>query len=477
MADVARRYALIFFQTLLTGLGLFLLGSGEANAKMFSPTTYTLDNGLQVVVVENHRSAIVTQMVWYRVGSADEPLGKSGIAHFLEHLMFKGTHTIAVVQFSKIIARVGGRDNAFTSTDYTAYYQNLASDQLDLAMKLESDRMRNLVLDEHNVETELQVVMEERRSRTDNNPSALLSESMEATLFQNHPYHRPIIGWAQEIAGLNRQDAFDFYGRWYAPNNAILVVAGDVDPAHVRELAEKWFGPIPKADIPVRTRLTEPVQHTERLVTLKDPRVEQPRLTRLYLAPSAHYGDAVLGTKDSTPAIEVLAEILGGGSSSRLNMDLVLKRKSAAAAAAWYDPVAVDYSTFGFSVIPRNGVAIETIQKQLDDQIALILDKGATADEVQKAKDRLTVGTAYQRDSVQTGARIIGSALATGLTVDDVENWPDTIQAVTVEQVNQAAHRVLDRTRSVTGYLLPDHSKGATETGPVPSLIPSREER
>jgi zinc protease len=456
---------------------LTLVLATHANAKLFSPTSYTLDNGLQIVVVENHRSAVVTQMVWYRVGSADEQPGKSGIAHFLEHLMFKGTHTVPVGQFSKIIARVGGRDNAFTSTDYTAYYQSLSTDQLDLAMKLESDRMRNLVLDEHNVETERAVVMEERRSRTDNNPSALLSESMEAALFMNHPYHRPIIGWGQEIATLNRQDALDFYGRWYAPNNAILVVAGDVDPAHVRELAEKWFGPIPKGDIPARIRLSEPAQHSERVVTLKDPRVEQPRLTRLYLAPSAHYGDAVLGPKESTAALEVLAELLGGGSSSRLHMDLVLKRKTATAAAAWYDPVAVDYSTFGFSVIPRNGVSIEAVQKQLDEQIALILDKGATPDEVKKAKDRLTVGTAYQRDSVQTGARIIGSALATGLTVDDVESWPETIQAVTIDQVNEAAHHVLDRTRSVTGFLLPDHSKGPVDTAPVSSLIPSREER
>ena len=448
-----------------------------AQAKMFSPTTFTLDNGLQVVVVENHRSAIVTQMVWYRVGSADEQPGKSGIAHFLEHLMFKGTHSIPVGQFSKIVARAGGRDNAFTSTDYTAYYQSLAADQLELAMKLESDRMRNLVLDERNVETERAVVMEERRSRTDNNPAALLSESMEAALFLNHPYHRPIIGWAQEIAGLNRQDALDFYARWYAPNNAVLVVAGDVDPAHVRELAEKWFGPIPKGEVPARDRVTEPVHHAERLVTLKDPRVEQPRLTRLYVAPSAHFGDETLGAKDSSAALEVLAEILGGGSSSRLYRDMVLKRKSATAAAAWYDPIALDYSTFGFSVIPRKGVTVEALQRQLDEQIALILDKGVTPGEVQKAKDRLTVGTAYQRDSVQTGARILGAALATGLTTEDVESWPESIQAVSPEQIEAAARRVLARERSVTGLLLPDHSKGPVETGPASSLIPSREER
>ena len=448
-----------------------------ADAKMFSPTSFTLDNGLQVVVVENHRNAVVTQMVWYRVGSADEPLGKSGIAHFLEHLMFKGTHTVPVGQFSKMIARVGGRDNAFTSTDYTAYYQSIAADQLDLAMKLESDRMRNLVLDERNVETERAVVMEERRSRTDNNPSALLSESMEAALFLNHPYHRPIIGWAHEIADLNRQDALDFYARWYSPNNAILVVAGDVQPEHVRDLAEKWFGPIPKGDVPTRTRLTEPTQHAERVITLKDPRVEQPRLTKLYLAPSAHYGNEVLGAAESSAALEVLAEVLGGGTSSRLHEDLVLKHKSATAAAAWYDPTAWDYSSFGLSIIPRSGVTLDVVGRQLDEQIARLLDKGVSEGELQKAKDRLTLGTVYQRDSVQTGARILGSALTTGLSIDDVENWPETIQAVTAQQVNDAAHRVLVRERSVTGLLMPDHSKGPVDKGPAPSLIPTREER
>lgn len=459
------------------GLTLTLTGLTGAQAKIFNPTTFTLDNGLQVVVVENHRNAVVTQMVWYKVGSADEPLGKSGIAHFLEHLMFKGTHEIPVGQFSKMIARVGGHDNAFTSNDYTAYYQVIAADQLDMAMKLEADRMHNLVLDDHNVETELAVVMEERRSRIDNNPAALLSESMEAALYENHPYHRPVIGWAQEIAQLNRQDALDFYGRWYAPNNAILVVAGDVTPDQVRQLAQKWFGSIAPADTPKRVRLSEPVQHAERLVTLKDPRVEQPRLTRLFLAPSAHLGNDVLGGTETTPALEVLAEILGGGSSSRLYSDLVVKHKSATAAASWYDPTAWDYSTFGVSIIPRSGVTMEAVQAQLDGHIERILKQGVTEEELRKAKDRLTLGTVYQRDSVQTGAHILGAALASGQSIDSVENWPETIQAVTVQQVNDAAKRVLVRERSVTGLLLPDASKGPVDGGPLPSLLPNREER
>jgi zinc protease len=460
---------------LILGLGLGLASAAEA--RMFSPTTFTLDNGLQVVVVENHRSPVVTQMVWYRVGSADEVAGKSGIAHFLEHLMFKGTHTIPVGQFSKIIARVGGHENAFTSTDYTAYYQSIASDQLDLAMKLESDRMHNLVLDEHNVETERAVVLEERRMRTDNNPAAQLNESMGAALFLNHPYHRPIIGWAQEIAGLNRQDALEFYGRWYAPNNAILVVAGDVDPEHVKELAQKWFGPIPQTEIGPRHRLVEPAQRAERLVTLTDPKVSQPRLVRQYLAPSAHYGDALMGPKESSAALEVLAEILGGGSSSRLHQAFVLNRKSATAAAAWYEATAWDYSSFGISIIPRGKTTLDQVTAQLDGLIATLLDRGVTAAELEKAKLRLTLGTAYERDSVQTGARILGAALASGQSIEDVENWPETIQAVTAQQVNEAAHRVLVKERSVTGRLLPDHRQGDGDQAPASSLVPPREER
>ena len=450
---------------------------GAAQAKVFNPTTFTLENGLQVVVVENHRNAIVTQMLWYKVGAADEPLGKSGIAHFLEHLMFKGTPSVPVGQFSKIVARMGGHDNAFTSSDYTAYYQVVAADHLEQVMQLESDRMRNLVLDQHNVETELAVVMEERRSRTDNNPAALLTESMEAALYQNHPYHRPVIGWAQEIAGLQLADALDFYGRWYAPNNAILVVAGDVTPERVRDLAEKWYGPIPKSDVPVRVRLSEPEHHADVVITLKDSKVQQPRLTRSYLAPSGHRGDAELGGADSSPALQVLAEILGGGASSRLYRDMVLTRHSATVAAAWYDDTAWDYTTFGFSVVPRAGVSLSQVQEQLDRQIKLILTQGVTAQEVAQAKDRLTMGMAYQRDSVQTGAHILGAALASGQTIADVENWPDQIQAVTADQVNAAAQRVLVRARSVTGLLLPDGDKGAVNAAAAANLVPSREER
>jgi len=447
-----------------------------AAAQVFNPTTYTLDNGLRVVVVENHRAPIATHMVWYQVGSADEVDGKSGLAHMLEHLMFKGTPSIPPGEFSKIIARAGGRDNAFTSSDYTAYYQNVAADQLELAMKLESDRMRNLTLDERNFQTERAVVMEERRSRTDNNPGALLTERMEAALYLVHPYHRPVIGWESDIAAFTRQDALDFYRRWYAPNNAILVVAGDVKPEAVKALAETYFGPVPRAEVPVRARLKEPPQAAARLVTLKDPRVRQPSMSRMYLAPSAHYGDDKIGPAASSYSLEVLTEILGGGATSRLYRSLVVGQGLATAADSWYDPTAVDYTTFGFSLTPRAGVGLDKLQAALDKELAAILKDGIRPDEVERAKKRLRSTVVFSRDSLHTAAHVLGAALAVGMSPDDVESWPARIAAVTADEVNAAARKVLDIDRSVTGHLLTDTSPGASAKALAP-IQPTREIR
>ena len=460
----------------LVAAALGLISTG-AFAKVFSPVTRTLDNGLQVVVVENHRSAIVTQMVWYKVGSADEVPGKTGLAHFLEHLMFKGTPSVPPGQFSRILARVGGHDNAFTSSDYTAYYETLAADQLELAMRLESDRMHNLILGEHDVETELKVVEEERRMRTDNQPEGLLIEGMDAALFQNHPYHHPTIGWAHEIAGLTRQDALDFYRRWYAPDNAIVVVAGDVDPEKVFAMAQTYYGGIPKAGTPERHRLAEPPGTAARRLSIKDGRVESPQIIRLYLAPSAHLSDAALGDAKSVAALDVLAEILGGGAQSRLNRTVVIGQALAAGASAWYHSDAWDYGTFGISATPRVGVGLDKLEAALDAQIAQLVDKGVTEDEVTKAKDRLTAGTVYARDSVQSAARALGAALAVGQRIDDVENWPDRIQAVTAADVNAALAKVLVPAHSVTGTLLPD-AAARKAGGPVaPPTIPTGEVR
>ena len=425
--------------------------SFSAKAALFAPTTYTLDNGMQVVVVENHRVPVVSHMVWYRVGAADEPAGKSGIAHFLEHLMFKGTPDVPPGEFSKIVARNGGRDNAFTSSDYTAYYQNIAADRLELVMRMEADRMRNLILDQDNVRSELKVVQEERRSRTDNNPSALLHERVEAALFLNHPYRRPVIGWPDELAGLTLDDAVAYYRRWYAPNNAILVVAGDVKPEAVKELADKYYAPLKPETLEPRIRAGEPPQVGARRVELKDARVRQPSLSRQYVAPSYHSA----ADKTEPYALEVLAEILGGGATSRMYKELVVTQGLAAGASAWYDPQALDQSTFGFGASPRPGVAMDKLETAMAAVIDAIARNGVTEDEVRRATKRLRANAVYARDSLQTAARVLGEALTTGQTAEDVEAWPDRIAAVTTDQVNHAAKALLSSTAHVTGVLLP----------------------
>ena len=430
---------------LLTGIAF-----PPANAQIFDPTTFTLDNGLQVVVIENHRAPVVTHMMWYKVGAADEPPGKSGIAHFLEHLMFKGTNKRAPGEFSEIIARNGGRENAFTSQDYTGYFQTIAADRLALMMELEADRMTGLVLTDDIIQPERQVVIEERRSRTDNSPRALLNEQVSAATYSNHPYRLPIIGWEHEIRALTREEIDGFYQTWYAPNNAILVVSGDVTAAQVRELAETHYGPIPAKKLPPRIRPSEPPQHAPREVVLRDARVNQPAWSRRWLAPSYVAGDS-----EHAYALEILAEIIGGGSSSRLNSSLVIDQALAVSAGAWYSPDQLDMTIFGVWFSPRPGVDVDKLAGALQEQIARFLKDGANQEEVERAKQRLVDSAVFARDSLGRPARIFGVALTTGQSVEDVEQWPARISAVTVEQVNAAARAVLRTETSTTGILLP----------------------
>jgi zinc protease len=432
-------------------LFLALLTVGPAAlAQLFDPKTFTLDNGLQVVVIENRRAPVVTHMVWYKVGAADEPAGKSGIAHFLEHLMFKGTPTYPDGRFSEIVARNGGQENAFTSQDYTGYYQTVAADRLELMMTLEADRMTNLVLSDAIIEPERQVVLEERRARVENNPGAVLSEQVGAATWLNHPYRLPVIGWEHEIAALTRDQIIDFYRHWYAPNNAILVVAGDVDAGQVRALAERHYGPIPRGDVPQRLRPSEPPQHGAREVVHRDARVEQPGWSRRYLAPSYS-----AGASEHAYPLEVLSEILGGGTTSRLYRALVVDGDLAASAGAWYTADDLDMGTFGVAYSPRPGVDMAKATQALEAEIAKLLADGVTGDEVARARQRLIDGTVFARDSLDTAARVFGAALTSGQTVADVEAWPQRIAAVTAEQVNAAARAILRPDSSTTGILLP----------------------
>ena len=432
------------------------LSGGGARAGVFNPETFTLANGMRVVVIENHRVPVVTHMVWYGVGSADEGPGESGIAHFLEHLMFKGTKKRQPGEFSQILARNGGRENAFTSNDYTAYFQTIAVDRLEMVMEMEADRMTNLTLTEQGVATEKAVVLEERRSRTDNNPSALLSEQMNAALYLNHPYRRPVIGWKHELESLTTEDVLAFYRRYYAPDNAILIISGDITVEKLKPLAEKYYGSIPARKVTKRVRLKEPPHRAARRVQLRSPQVREPRWGRDYLAPSFASGD-----KRQAYALEVLDDILAGGATSRLYRSLVVEQKIAVSAGASYDGNAYDLGTFSFYGQPGAGIGMDRFEAAMDAEIAKLLDSGVTIDEVKRAKKRLLAGAIYARDSLRRGARAIGTALTTGQTIDDVETWPEHIKAVTRDQVNEAARAVFIISNSVTGLLLPEKAPEA----------------
>jgi zinc protease len=436
-------------------LSLLLLvlptAAGAAGEKQFNAETFTLANGLQVVVIENHRAPIVTQMIWYKVGSADERRGKTGLAHFLEHLMFKGTKETPPGGFSRLVAQNGGRENAFTTSDYTAYFQNVAADRLELVMKLESERMTGLQLNDAVVLPERDVIVEERHTRIDNSPAALLNEQINAALFLNHPYHNPVIGWEHEMRGLTTADALDFYRTWYAPNNAVLVVGGDVTLATVRALAEKYYGPLPMRSVPERRRAEEPPKVASERLVMKSPRAGEPSWSRSYLAPSYR-----LGETQYAYALQVLAEALGGGATSRLYRKLVLERNVALGAGAFYNPGALDYATFGFYATPQKGIAIADLEAALEAEVKEVLKEGLAQDEVERAKQHMQQQAVYARDSLDGPARIIGGALVTGRPLDDVETWPQHIGAVTLDQVNAAARLVIHDDTAVTGVLLPE---------------------
>jgi zinc protease len=449
-----RRLAVSLFAALISTATLSGGGAlAQTTVTSERPASFTLKNGLQVVVIPDHRTPVVTQMIWYKVGSADETPGKSGLAHFLEHLMFKGTSKHPVGEFSQTVLRVGGNENAFTSTDYTGYFQRVPREQLAKMMEFEADRMTGLILKDENVLPERDVVLEEFNMRVANNPDARLTEQIMAALYLNHPYGRPVIGWRQEIEKLDREDALAFYKRFYAPNNAILIIAGDVDANDVRPIVEKNFADIPaQPAIPAkRLRPQEPVPAAPRTVTLSDPRVEQPGLRRYYLVPSA-----ATAAEGESPALDVLAQLMGGGSNSYLYRTLVIDRQLAISAGAGYQGTALDPSQLSISVTPRPGVEFSQIEEAIDKVIAEIAQNPARAEDLERVKTQLIAEAIYAQDNQATLARWYGGALTTGLSIDDIRSWPDRIRAVTAEQVREAAAKWLDKKRSVTGYLIKD---------------------
>lgn len=426
----------------------------EAPRSDWTVTSFTLDNGMQVVVIPDHRAPIVTHMVWYKVGSADEAPGKSGIAHFFEHLMFKGTSNHKAGEFGQKVAEIGGSENAFTTYDYTAYHQTVTPAALETMMSFEADRMRNLVLTDAVIGPERDVILEERRARIENNPGALLNEEVDATLFQNEPYRIPVIGWMHEIEKLNRVDATAFYNQYYAPNNAILIVAGDVEPDTVKAMAEKTYGKVARGpDLPPRIRPTEPEQNTKRTVELTDERVSIPSFSKSWVVPS--YQTAKAGEAE---ALDLLSEILGGGNRSRLYQGLVVKDGIASSAGAMFDGTMVDDTSFTVYGAPRGEAGLQQVETAVDVEIRRIIKDGVTADELDKAKDRFVRAMIFARDNQASMANIYGSTLATGGTVEDIEKWPDRIQAVTADQIEAVAAKYLNPDHSVAGYLLPAKS-------------------
>ena len=437
-----------------------VLAFGPRAATAETVTSFTLDNGLEVVVIEDHRAPIVVQMIWYRAGAADEPPGKSGIAHFLEHLMFKGTEKIPPNSFSALIEAQGGDDNAFTSWDYTAYFQRIAADRLEMVMEMEADRMRNLRMTEEDVATERQVILEERAQRTDSDPGSLLTEQMRAMQFLNHRYGIPIIGWRHEMEGLTRQDALDWYERFYAPNNAILIIAGDVTPDQVRALAEKHYGPLePSKGIVPRARPQEPPHLAERRITLKDERVSNPYVFRSYLAPERDPG-----AQEEAAAMTILAALLGGdGQTSHLARALQFDTQTAVYTAAFYDGTSIDDGSFGLVVVPAPGVSLAEAEAALDKALADFLENGPDPAAFERIKFHIRASEIYAKDNVQGLANTYGEELAVGLTVADVQAWPAVLDAVTLDDIKAAAAKVLNRDHAVTGWLAQPQPQEATE--------------
>ena len=431
----------------VASLGLALTAQADIKDAV---TSFTLENGMDVVVIQDTRAPVVTHMVWYRAGSADEFPGTSGVAHFLEHLLFKGTDTLAPGELSATVARNGGRDNAFTSYDYTAYFQRVAADRLELMMRMESDRMVNIRLSDEDILTEREVIIEERNQRTENNPGALFREQKNAAQYLNHRYGIPVIGWRHEMVTLDLDAALEYYERFYAPNNAILVVAGDVTPESVKALAEQYYGVLePNPELTERTRPVEPPQTAERRVIFRDARVAQPYVSRSYLAPER---DA--GAQREAAALTLLAELLGGGTTSYLTERLQFDTQKAVYTGAFYDGESFDDTSFTVIVVPADGVSLPEAEAAMDEAMQSFLSKPIDMEALARIKMQIRAAQIYARDDVGNLANVYGSALTSGLTVADVQEWPDILQSITPDEIIAAAKSVFNLDRSVTGYLM-----------------------
>lgn len=441
------------------------LGAAPAAfAGVYDAQEAMLDNGMRVVVIPVHRTPAVTHMVWYKNGAADEPYGQSGIAHFLEHLMFKGSSLIKPGEFSRIVKKFGGNDNAFTSWDYTAYFQTVPVSKLENVMRMEADRMATLNPPLDQVASERGVVIEERRQTVENDPASLLDEQLRADLFVNHPYGRPILGWAGEMAQLDWARSKTYYDHWYAPNNAILVISGDTTLAQVLPMAKAIYGTVARKDVPARARPAVPDHNVAKHVVLKSELVQQPGMTRMVRVPS------YAGNKQESLALMVLDDILSGA-TGRLYREIVVNQRLASNIGAGYSSRAIDDGTFTISATPVEKTSLEQLEKAIDETLADIGAKGIGADEIKTAVARMRDAADYTRDSLSGPAMEVGYGLVTGVPLADLENWPALLEQVDEGQVMSVFKKyLLDAPgRRVTGYLLPADPAPEETQAPAPA--------
>jgi zinc protease len=424
-----------------------------------NPFETTLDNGMKVVVREDHRAPSVVHMVWYRSGSMDEPEGVTGVAHVLEHMMFKGTRKVGPGEFNARVAAIGGRDNAFTSYDYTAYFQQVPPKHLNTVMALEADRMKNLVLSNDDFAREIEVIKEERRLRTDDKPHALVHEQMMAAAFQAHPYHHPIIGWMTDLEAMTAEDARTWYKRWYAPNNACLVVVGDVDHNAVFKLAQRHYGVLKAARLPERRISNEPAQRGTRATVVRAP-AELPYLALAWHAPTLTQP----ATDRDTYALQVLSAILDGYDGARLNRRLVREQRIAVSVGAGYDGINRGPSLFYLDGVPAPGQSVDALETALKTELQRIRDEGVSEAELNRVKTQAVSARIYSRDSLMGQAMEIGQLEATGLSWRDDEKMLAGLRAVTAEEVRAVARRYFDDTTLTRVHLDPLPVAAATAT-------------
>ncbi len=413
--------------------------------------TFHLQNGMEVIVIPNHRVPAVSHMLWIKAGAADDPLGKSGLAHFHEHIMFQGSANYKPGEYAKTIARHGGQQNAFTGQDAISYYVNIAKEKLPLVMELEVDRIRGVKPTDAIIAKEREVILEERRSRIENNPDALLAEQVNAALFRHHPYHLPVIGWKHEMETLTKQDILDFHKRYYHPNNMMLIVSGDITAKELKPLAQKYYGKLRRKSIPARNWTTEPPHNAARRIVMHHANVKQRVWARNYATSSIAYGK-----KEDALPLFVLSYILGGGKTSRLYQSLIVEQKIASAIDASYGGFALGPSEFQIQAIPEPSVSMKTIENAIDKELEKLLAEGVTDKEMKRAKTLLKAESIYARDGITSMARIMGWIRIAGLDSDYFELWPELIENITAEQVLTAAKHTLIMKQSVTSELLPE---------------------